>query len=251
MFSVGQVGRKPVGRSRGSRARHVGRTCEHVQSNRWVTALVNRTGKSGVNIIRYPRKLQRPDRDKLKESMTKFQRNAFVDLTAAVYTTFVTVSTRFAVSIIRVTRLLCEPENFLLRFRILFRRVARFPVKLFFSVMFHVVSSGKAYIISNRNKHPNVTPRGGGAKTFPTKSCSPHICFRFHIFWCKHVFLNAACPRVALAALAGSQLRSNGSGGVNINNRSGGGQQTHEMTVPNDLIGCIIGKGGTKIAEIR
>lgn len=23
------------------------------------------------------------------------------------------------------------------------------------------------------------------------------------------------------------------------------------MTVPNDLIGCIIGKGGTKIAEIR
>lgn len=55
---------------------------------------------------------------------------------------------------------------------------------------------------------------------------------------------------VALAALAGSQLRSNGSG-ANINNRSGGNQQTHEMTVPNDLIGCIIGKGGTKIAEIR
>lgn len=54
----------------------------------------------------------------------------------------------------------------------------------------------------------------------------------------------------ALAALAGSQLRSNGSG-ANINNRSGSGQQTHEMTVPNDLIGCIIGKGGTKIAEIR
>ncbi|XP_027838796.1 poly(rC)-binding protein 3 isoform X2 [Aphis gossypii] len=54
----------------------------------------------------------------------------------------------------------------------------------------------------------------------------------------------------ALAALAGSQLRSNGSG-ANINSRSGGGQQTHEMTVPNDLIGCIIGKGGTKIAEIR
>ena len=28
-------------------------------------------------------------------------------------------------------------------------------------------------------------------------------------------------------------------------------QQTHEMTVPNELIGCIIGKGGSKIAEIR
>uniref|UniRef100_T1E2R8 Putative mushroom-body n=1 Tax=Psorophora albipes TaxID=869069 RepID=T1E2R8_9DIPT len=51
----------------------------------------------------------------------------------------------------------------------------------------------------------------------------------------------------ALAALAGSQLRTN-------NNRSNVTQvqsQSHEMTVPNDLIGCIIGKGGTKIAEIR
>ncbi|XP_050538621.1 poly(rC)-binding protein 3 isoform X2 [Daktulosphaira vitifoliae] len=54
----------------------------------------------------------------------------------------------------------------------------------------------------------------------------------------------------ALAALAGSQLRSNGTGN-NLNSRSGGNHQTHEMTVPNDLIGCIIGKGGTKIAEIR
>lgn len=28
-------------------------------------------------------------------------------------------------------------------------------------------------------------------------------------------------------------------------------QQTHEMTIPNELIGCIIGKGGSKVAEIR
>jgi len=27
--------------------------------------------------------------------------------------------------------------------------------------------------------------------------------------------------------------------------------QTHEITVPNELIGCIIGKGGSKVAEIR
>ncbi|KAA0202245.1 hypothetical protein HAZT_HAZT004434 [Hyalella azteca] len=47
----------------------------------------------------------------------------------------------------------------------------------------------------------------------------------------------------ALAALAGSQLRSPVG--------TGAGSQTHEMTVPNELIGCIIGKGGTKIAEIR
>ncbi|BFF96933.1 poly(rC)-binding protein 3 [Drosophila madeirensis] len=48
----------------------------------------------------------------------------------------------------------------------------------------------------------------------------------------------------ALAALAGSQLRT-----ANAANRAQ--QQQHEMTVSNDLIGCIIGKGGTKIAEIR
>ena len=34
-------------------------------------------------------------------------------------------------------------------------------------------------------------------------------------------------------------------------NRSANSQQTHEMTVPNELIGCIIGKGGSKVAEIR
>ena len=44
----------------------------------------------------------------------------------------------------------------------------------------------------------------------------------------------------ALAALAGHQQ-----------GRPQTTQQTHEMTVPNELIGCIIGKGGSKIAEIR
>lgn len=52
------------------------------------------------------------------------------------------------------------------------------------------------------------------------------------------------CRLVALAALAGSQLRTTTS-------RTQTNTQQHEMTVPNDLIGCIIGKGGTKIAEIR
>ncbi|XP_052122846.1 poly(rC)-binding protein 3 isoform X1 [Frankliniella occidentalis] len=68
-------------------------------------------------------------------------------------------------------------------------------------------------------------------------------------------------PAAALAALAGSQLRSNHptrqQGGANPPAQAGNGAppqtgtQTHEMTVPNELIGCIIGKGGTKIAEIR
>ncbi|XP_075971653.1 poly(rC)-binding protein mub isoform X4 [Anticarsia gemmatalis] len=51
----------------------------------------------------------------------------------------------------------------------------------------------------------------------------------------------------ALAALAGSQLRTSNQS----RNQPTTNQQSHEMTVPNELIGCIIGKGGTKIAEIR
>ncbi|XP_067647391.1 poly(rC)-binding protein 3 isoform X7 [Eurosta solidaginis] len=52
----------------------------------------------------------------------------------------------------------------------------------------------------------------------------------------------------ALAALAGSQLRT---AAIAQQSRTQQQQQQHEMTVSNDLIGCIIGKGGTKIAEIR
>ncbi|KAF7994259.1 hypothetical protein HCN44_003349 [Aphidius gifuensis] len=51
----------------------------------------------------------------------------------------------------------------------------------------------------------------------------------------------------ALAALAGSQLRTSHTN----RQQPAANNQTHEMTVPNELIGCIIGKGGTKIAEIR
>ncbi|KAL1458364.1 hypothetical protein WDU94_008521 [Cyamophila willieti] len=76
--------------------------------------------------------------------------------------------------------------------------------------------------------------------------------------------LNAA----ALAALAGSQLKNNNmnrnqnhhQNQNHRNNRDGPSQNkqpnqqnqiTKEMTVPNELIGAVIGKGGTKIFEIR
>ena len=52
-------------------------------------------------------------------------------------------------------------------------------------------------------------------------------------------FLNLTISVSALALLTG-QARSQAAQ-----------QQTHEMTVPNELIGCIIGKGGSKVAEIR
>jgi len=48
----------------------------------------------------------------------------------------------------------------------------------------------------------------------------------------------------ALAALAGSTNQR-------PNPTMASSHQTHEMTVPNEIIGCVIGKGGSKIAEIR
>ena len=58
----------------------------------------------------------------------------------------------------------------------------------------------------------------------------------------------------ALAALAGSQLRTNTNNrNQNQSQNSQNSSSPHhaELNVPNELIGCVIGKGGTKIAEIR
>lgn len=69
-----------------------------------------------------------------------------------------------------------------------------------------------------------------------------HLKFSFSLF-----FFYSIGSTIALAALAGSQLRTSNQN----RNQQQSNRQQHEMTVPNDLIGCIIGKGGTKIAEIR
>ncbi len=58
----------------------------------------------------------------------------------------------------------------------------------------------------------------------------------------------------ALAALtgAGAGVGQAGAGaGARNQNIVTSSHQTHEMTVPNEIIGCVIGKGGSKIAEIR
>lgn len=70
-----------------------------------------------------------------------------------------------------------------------------------------------------------------------------YLCFLSLLFF---IFLSNIL-KIALAALAGSQLRT----ANQSRNQTQTNRQQHEMTVPNDLIGCIIGKGGTKIAEIR
>lgn len=56
------------------------------------------------------------------------------------------------------------------------------------------------------------------------------------------VFINFI---IAIAAITAGSLQNNPARNPAIQ------QKTCEMTVPNDLIGCIIGKGGKKIAEIR
>ena len=66
----------------------------------------------------------------------------------------------------------------------------------------------------------------------------------------------------AIASLAGTQIRENRHrGGMDRDHDDrghgshggdrGGSTTTHEMSIANDMIGCIIGKGGSKIAEIR
>jgi len=64
---------------------------------------------------------------------------------------------------------------------------------------------------------------------------------------------SSASTLAAIATLAGSQLRDNRRSGDRDegSSRSSSNTQTHEMSISNDMIGCIIGKGGSKIAEIR
>eukprot|EP00093_Oithona_nana_P013770 13770.XXX_15006_16572_1 [CDS] Oithona nana genome sequencing. len=70
-----------------------------------------------------------------------------------------------------------------------------------------------------------------------------------------------ASTLAAIASLAGSQIRDNrrdnrdredrGGGGGGSSGSSSSSSTSFEIFVPNDMIGCIIGKGGSKIAEIR
>jgi len=67
-----------------------------------------------------------------------------------------------------------------------------------------------------------------------------------------------ASTLAAIASLAGSQIRDNRRGDRDREDRPGGSgnaggsaSTSFEIFVPNDMIGCIIGKGGSKIAEIR
>jgi len=70
-----------------------------------------------------------------------------------------------------------------------------------------------------------------------------------------------ASTLAAIASLAGSQIRDNRRGDRDREDRpggsgnggggGGGASTSFEIYVPNDMIGCIIGKGGSKIAEIR
>ncbi|KAI1280349.1 Poly(rC)-binding protein 3 [Halotydeus destructor] len=65
-------------------------------------------------------------------------------------------------------------------------------------------------------------------------------------------------PQAALASLAASapvrqqqQPHVPGAGSASMGGSATGPSSTTEMTIPNDLIGCVIGKGGAKINEIR
>eukprot|EP00092_Neocalanus_flemingeri_P003993 GFUD01004299.1.p1 GENE.GFUD01004299.1~~GFUD01004299.1.p1 ORF type:complete len:429 (-),score=129.11 GFUD01004299.1:263-1549(-) len=56
-----------------------------------------------------------------------------------------------------------------------------------------------------------------------------------------------ASTLAAIASIAGSQIRRHDRGDREDRDR----ESTYQMSVPNELIGSVIGKGGSKIAEIR
>ena len=56
-----------------------------------------------------------------------------------------------------------------------------------------------------------------------------------------------ASTLAAIASIAGSQIRRHDRGEREDRDR----ESTYQMSVPNELIGSVIGKGGSKIAEIR
>ncbi|KAG1662224.1 Poly(rC)-binding protein 3 [Nymphon striatum] len=59
-----------------------------------------------------------------------------------------------------------------------------------------------------------------------------------------HGLTTSISPQALASAMAANTLSVRAGLGGNQN-------QTHEMSIPNDLIGCVIGKGGQKISEIR
>ena len=58
---------------------------------------------------------------------------------------------------------------------------------------------------------------------------------------------SGASTLAAIASIAGSQIRRHDRGEREDRDR----ESTYQMSVPNELIGSVIGKGGSKIAEIR
>lgn len=58
---------------------------------------------------------------------------------------------------------------------------------------------------------------------------------------------SGASTLAAIASIAGSQIRRHDRGERDDRDR----ESTYQMSVPNELIGSVIGKGGSKIAEIR
>ena len=82
---------------------------------------------------------------------------------------------------------------------------------------------------------------GGFSGTSGTGAINPNSKTSCRFPVSRAVFLNSVCLSISALAALGTQGH----------NRPQANQQTHEMTVPNELIGCIIGKGGSKIAEIR
>jgi len=95
----------------------------------------------------------------------------------------------------------------------------------------------KAGLLSSNNSGGRGGNRGGGGSDNPLASLLS--------------LGGGASTLAAIASLAGSQIRDNRRNSDRDHDRGGSSSTSFEIYVPNDMIGCIIGKGGSKIAEIR
>lgn len=136
-----------------------------------------------------------------------------------------------------------------------------------------IFAGGQAYTIQGQYAipHPDLTklhqlalqhaPLGGqgqsaGQQTTPQVTQHPSVAAAAAAAAAYHAATTGLSPQAAalanLASNPSAQLAMMGGSSQMTQSGSGGGPSSQsELSIPNELIGCIIGKGGAKINEIR
>lgn len=137
-----------------------------------------------------------------------------------------------------------------------FTRLSKTTLKYFIHAFSFLQSPPKGATIPYRPK-PSMAPvifAGGQAYTIQGQFAVPHpdltklhqLAIQSSPVMPGHGLTTASISQQALANAMATANSLGVRAGLGANQN-----QTHEMSIPNDLIGCVIGKGGQKISEIR